>query len=54
MKTFVLSLLVCSPEHDRYRPAVPPGLPGAGQRYAARWRYAAWLVVLAGFLLPIR
>lgn len=54
MKTFVLSLLVCSLSMTVIALLFRLVCRALGNRYAARWRYAAWLVVLAGFLLPIR
>ena len=54
MKTFVLSLLVCSLSMTAIALLFRLICRALGNRYAARWRYAAWLVVLAGFLLPIR
>ena len=54
MKTFVLSLLVCSLSMTVIALLFRLVCRALGTRYAARWRYAAWLVVLAGFLLPIR
>lgn len=54
MKHFVLSLLTCSLSMTVIALLFRLICRRLGNRYAARWRYGVWLVVLLGFLLPVR
>ena len=51
MKHFVLSLLTCSLSMTVIALLFRLICRRLGNRYAARWRYGVWLVVLLGFLL---